>query len=67
MGKIVEYFLKQVYEDERLVIHTKLLKSKSLEKLEQKLDTKNPMVVAKYFEKLPEKSTLRHLKKSLNI
>lgn len=55
MGKIVENFIKEFLEDEELIIHTGLLKHEVIEELEKKLRTGSPVVVAKFYEDLPEK------------
>lgn len=53
MGEIVEHFLKDMLEDEQLVLHTRILQHERLEELERKLETGNPMAVARFYKNLP--------------
>lgn len=54
MGELVEHFLKEMTDEEELILHTKIMESEKIEELEQRLQSGSPMKVYQFYRNLPE-------------
>lgn len=54
MGELVEHFLKEMTDEQELVLHTKIMENEKIEELEQSLQSGSPMKVYQFYRNLPE-------------